>query len=89
MISKQPHTIDLEDYKIVDKNPINRGAFGIIYLVENRTSKQRFAAKIITTSSSIQQEILVSREISILIRVQSPTIIRFYGFSPQDFGAMY
>ena len=60
MISKQPHTIDLEDFKIVGDKPINRGAFGIIYLVENRTSKQRFAAKIITTSSSIQRGILIS-----------------------------
>ena len=82
----QSHIIDLEDYKIVGDKPINRGAFGFIYLIENKTSKQRFAAKIITTSSSIQRGILVSREISILIRVQSPTIIRFYGFSPQDFG---
>ena len=80
--------INLEDYSIVNSTPINRGAFGIIYLVENKTTHEKYAAKVNLQSSDSmsEQAKFITREISILIRLQGPTIIPFHGFSLTDFG---
>ena len=88
MISRtkiRSHLINLKDYKVIKE--ISRGGFGIVYLVENKKSHQRFAAKVNfqQPTSMDEGDKFISREIGILVRVQAPTIIRFSGFSLKDF----
>lgn len=77
------HVVSLNDYDIIRE--INRGGFGVVYLIERKDDHQKFAAKVNIQKLTPEQDKFISREIGILIRVQSPTIIRFYGFSLQDF----
>lgn len=82
-----PKLLQIKEYALVNEEPIGKGGFSLIYLVENKTTKRRYAAKIILNSPSSRedQQKFISREISILTRVQAQTIIRFQGFSLTDF----
>ncbi|KAK8835029.1 hypothetical protein M9Y10_016337 [Tritrichomonas musculus] len=76
----------IDDYKVIRE--IKRGGFGIVNLVQNNNTKEQFAAKtnlIETGITKRRQKQFISREIGILIQVQHPTIIRFKGFSFNDF----
>lgn len=78
--SIQSHVVSPKNYEVIKE--INRGGFGVIYLVENKENKQLFAAKVnLQGSTSLtDQDKFISREIGILIRVQAPTILRFSDF---------
>lgn len=66
---------------------IGRGGFASVILVEHKKTHERFAAKINDPrpSEDITSEKVIVSEISILVRVQAPTIIRLIGFSLKDF----
>lgn len=75
--------VNISDYKVIRE--IKNGAFGIVYLVEDLKTRQRLAAKVNISNSGSINDSMISREIAILIRIQSPTIIPFFGFSLKDF----
>ncbi|KAK8881631.1 hypothetical protein M9Y10_004375 [Tritrichomonas musculus] len=77
------YLINVDDYQIINK--MNQGGFGIIYLVRNIKTKEEFVAKINKNQTDLKNEILISRELRILIQIQHPTIIQFRGFSYTDF----
>ena len=74
------YTIILDDYQKIQS--MNEGSFGAVYLEKDHL---KFAAKVNTLSSMPADSLSLSRELGLLIRVQAPTIIRFYGFSSTDF----
>lgn len=79
----ESYTIDINDYQCIGL--LNSGAFGDVYLVENKTDHRQYAAKVNKKRSTSTNSLSLSRELGLLIRVQAPTIIRFYGFSSTDF----
>lgn len=78
--SLRSYQINLKDeYTIIET--IGSGSVGTVYLVEDKKDHQKYAAKV----NKQGQPIDISREISILIRIQAPTIIKLHGFSKTDF----
>ena len=73
--------IDIRNYKPIEE--IRKGAFGIVYLVEDIVTKEQFAAKVLMNQSVKQK--FINREISILMRTNHPSIIKFIGYSLTDF----
>lgn len=81
---KSKYIIDIKNYTI--KKLIQTGGFGSVYLVENKSTKEQFAAKvIIAPDDTAKFKKMINLEIGILIRCQHPTIIQFIGYSTQDF----
>ena len=84
---KAQYLIDIDNYQIVKQ--VNKGGFGLIYLVKNNFTDQEFAAKVnlidLSSSQSVSMQQMVYRELSILMQAHHPTIIQFRGFSPIDF----
>ena len=76
------YKIDIDNYKVLSK--IKSGGFGSVYTVQEKQTKEKYAAKIID-SSDIQSQKYVNREIGIMTRMKHPTIIKFYGYSLTDF----
>ena len=77
------YLVDINQYETLNSmNPINRGTFGQIYLVEHKCSKAKLAAKVLVTANA--EEKYIVREIAILIQMQALTIIPFSGFSLKD-----
>ncbi|KAK8885160.1 hypothetical protein M9Y10_044289 [Tritrichomonas musculus] len=74
--------IDPSNYRIIKK--INSGGFGQVYTVQNTESKEVCAAKVVNSSGS-QSRTMINREIGVMMRMQHPTIIKFYGYSLIDF----
>ena len=80
----QKFIIDLSKYNVLSK--INQGGFSNVYMVEDKFTKEKFAAKILsTTDYEESNKTMINREISIMMRLQHPTFIHFYGYSLQDF----
>lgn len=79
------YLVNLDDYEI-DKE-INRGGFGIIYLVKKKATGELFAAKINFNAGTNESDfkLMISREMSILICTHHPTIIHLRGYSKFDF----
>ena len=75
--SIRSYVVNLNDYQQIHE--INRGGYGIVYLVESKKDHRQYAAKVnIQGVKSIsEQEKAISRELSILIRVQAPNITSF------------
>lgn len=87
-MSQKPNNylVDLNNYKVVKS--INKGGFGVVYLIKNLKTGHYLAAKVnqLNTKKSLDRQLeYISREIGILIRFRHPTIITFYGFSLNDF----
>lgn len=80
----QKFIIDLSKYNVLSK--INQGGFSNVYMVEDKFTKEKYAAKILsTTDYEESNKTMINREISIMMRLQHPTFIHFYGYSLQDF----
>ena len=70
--------MNINDYNII--NQIESGVFGLVYCVQNKQTKEKYAAKVINTNNEeLQSKKLINREIGIMIRCQHPTIIKFNG----------
>ena len=76
------YLLNIEDFKSIKK--LNKGKFGIVKKAKRLKDDKEFAIKSIIGSNDPQYKIHILREIKILIQVQHPTIIRFYGFSYRD-----
>lgn len=79
----QKYLIDLNDLTNIER--ISSGGFGLVCLVQDKKTHQVYAAKIIHSSETEQNKVMINREIGIMIRMQHPTIIKFYGYSLTDF----
>lgn len=78
------YIVDIHNFKVIQK--IQNGAFGSVYLVENKNTGVKAAAKVISVDKNESQyKLMVNREIRIMIRYQHPSIIKFYGYSIKDF----
>lgn len=75
--------VNPKNFKVIRE--INRGAFGIVYEVEESKTSVRYAAKVILTGNSKQAREMVNREVQIMMRVSHPTLIGFRGYSTTDF----
>lgn len=77
--------IDLSDFEIIKE--LNRGGFGIVFLVKEKATKKLYAAKVnIVDLDDIDGYVkCVLREITILARANFPTVVGFRGFSLTDF----
>ena len=75
----ESYLIDLEEFE--KKKELARGGFGTVLLIQRKTDGKLFAAKTVFRSGITLD---LQREIGILIRVQGPTIVPFYGFSHKD-----
>lgn len=79
-------TLDLNIYLLQDK--IGSGSFGQVFKVKDKNSGVVYAAKIShrPLEDSSDQEIRnLSREISILSKLNHPAIMKFIGFSSENF----
>lgn len=83
---KDKYQVNINDYTIIRE--LNRGGFGIIYLVYDKIKKEELVAKVnlINTGQECERrKQFVKRELEILMRIQHPTIIPLRGFSFTDF----
>lgn len=74
------------DYEI-SQIPIGQGAFGTVYIAENRKDHQKYACKIINIGENFNghDQMLFMRESLILQKLDHPSIVKFYGINFQSF----
>ena len=78
------YIVDIKDYKIL--NQLDSGGFGLVCSVQNTKTGNIYAAKtIINKGNQDQYKRMINREIGIMVKCQHPTLIKFYGYSLQDF----
>lgn len=78
------YEVDVKKYKKIKR--INKGGFGIVYLVEEKESGKPFAAKIIDCCDDENQcNKMIEREVSIMMHMKHPTIVKLIGYSKFDF----
>lgn len=77
--------IDLDDFEIIKE--LNRGGFGIVFLVQEKATKKLYAAKVnLVDLDDIDDYVkCVLREIKILAKASFPTVVGFRGYSLTDF----
>ena len=82
--NKNKYIIDLKNYKVLQE--IKRGGYGSVLQVQDQNTGEIYAAKVLNNhESSERYKKMVNREISIMIRLQHPTIIKLIGYSLTDF----
>lgn len=82
------YSFDLNRFELLGK--IGAGAFGVVYKAREKGKDTIYAAKItlkcLDEEENINDDILnIVREVNILCKLNHPSIIKFIGFSPQDF----
>lgn len=76
--------LQLDKYKILE--PLGNGASGQVFLVEETSTKARYAAKVIIKQiSNYEDQISFFSEIEILLSAKNPAILSLIGFNLQDF----
>lgn len=78
--------IDLARFE--KKKKIGKGSFGKVYKVEEKSTKQIYAAKIAikkVDKNSPKEMLDLSREVNIISKLEHPSILKFIGYSPVDF----
>lgn len=76
--------IDINNYKIEKKH--EKVGFGVVYSVKDKETGQSYAAKVIDCNyEEKKSQVVIEREISIMMRLQHPTLVKFYGFALKDF----
>ena len=76
--------INIKQFKRGKK--ISKGGFGIVYKAEEIKTKKIFAAKIIDCGDDESEcNKLIDREVSTMMHIEHPTIIKFIGYSSVDF----
>ena len=84
MNSQKKYEIDINNYK----NPtlIQKGRYGSIYSIQKQNTDQFYAAKVINCDRGEAQ---IQKTIDLLfgplVRLNHPTIIKYYGYSLKDF----
>lgn len=78
------YEVDISNFESIKF--LKSGGFGSVYLVQNKVTKFKCAAKVIQSNGKSDDFLaLIKREISIMMRLQHQTIIKFYGYSIKDF----
>lgn len=78
------YILDLDEFTIIKQ--IGNGGFADVFLVENKTTKKQYAAKVsLIDSTHLQEKDSFSTEVQILINVNNPAVIKIIGFSLCDF----
>lgn len=77
--------IDLN--KFIQIKVLGKGGQGKVYQVQEKATKQFYAAKIIKIEKSMQKTTLhyIAREVNILLMVNHPAILQFKGISYKNF----
>ena len=76
--------IDINNYKIDKK--MDKYGFGTVYSVIDKETQQPYAAKVIDCNyEKKEMQHVIEREIGIMMRLQHPTLMKYYGFSLKDF----
>ena len=76
--------IDLKNYQINEE--IKKNQFSSIYSIQRKNTQNFYAAKVIyTEEDKTQSQSKIERQVIPLIRLQHPAIIKYYGYSLQDF----
>lgn len=78
--------IDLSKFE--KKERIGKGGFGKVYIIQKKSSKKFYAAKISIQkleNPSAKEMRDISREVNIMSKLQHPSILKFIGYSPIDF----
>lgn len=88
-MSSKKNFIDLQKYQIISK--IGEGDFSVVFRIKDISSKQIYAAKIskfIADDDEFeepQELLLLFREVNIMSILNHPSIIKFIGYSPENF----
>ncbi|KAK8852543.1 hypothetical protein M9Y10_017528 [Tritrichomonas musculus] len=78
--------LDLDEFDI--KNKIGKGGFAVVYTVTKKSTNEIFAAKILQNAIddiSCDQMLSISHEVNIMSKLNHPSILKFYGYSPVNF----
>ena len=73
--------VDLSKYK--KQNKIGEGGFGIVYVVSNKETNEKYACKISlkeVDQSSKKSLLNISREVNIISKLQHPCVLKFIGY---------
>lgn len=75
------YLIDSDDYKLIKR--LNEGQYGVVFLVQNKTTNELFAAKALKEINSDEANEVtgINKEIKVLMQCRHPTIVRFHGVS--------
>lgn len=76
--------LDLNDFEKIDF-PIGTGGFGTVFKVKNKKTGEIFAAKEFKDFRLGDGTENISRELNIIAKLSHPSILKFYGYSPNDF----
>lgn len=71
--------IDLD--KFINPRRIGGGTFGEVYLVENVDDGRTYALKKLYPKKDMDNQKYFNREINIMIRLNHPSIVKFYGYA--------
>ncbi|KAK8875666.1 hypothetical protein M9Y10_005840 [Tritrichomonas musculus] len=83
-INPNKFAIDIRNFTRVRK--IDSGGFGEVYLAQYLKTGENVAAKVLKRDVTVpQNRKLVDNEIDIMRSIDHPSIIKFFGFSLQDF----
>ena len=83
-ISTNLGEIDIKEFKKIKR--ISKGGFGVVYKVEEKKTGELFAVKVIDCDDDEEKcNIMINREIVIMMYARHPTIIKFIGYSKHDF----
>ena len=77
---------ELDDYKLVG-DPVGEGSYGKVYIVEKKSDKKTYAAKI-ASAKSVEKgkgQRLFMRETMLMKMMKHPAIVRFYGLNFNSF----
>ena len=82
--STNDYELDISRYKIILN--LEAGGYGTVYKVEEIATGKYFAAKVINRNiDKAEYHKRTNNEISILEKINHPTIIKFIGYSKKDF----
>lgn len=82
MSGVEQYLISLDRFTVVKE--LGKAAFGFVLLVEDKETKQKFAAKVINEDNEENRRKALE-EIEIIGQLHHQTIVNFIGYSPVDF----
>ena len=77
--------IDLKTFEIQAK--IGKGKYSKVYEVANKKNGKKYVAKSLSDSFNVKRERIIDilHEVNITIKLNHPSIIKVYGYSPNNF----